>query len=146
MTGTDIAVIASSAAASMAAFFGFLRFWAYLRWLRKLRPDQRKDMREMIDAYRDTWLARVADALGKVLVAVLGRADRRPAGSTLLEDEPPREVPIAHPPDENLIIVRNGKSTGGSIVRFTPEEWRDFITQAKEGDFDILALKNEVEE
>lgn len=42
-------------------------------------------------------------------------------------------------PDEGspFVLVRQSQWTSGEVLKFTPEEWRDFVAGAKNGEFDL---------
>ena len=37
-----------------------------------------------------------------------------------------------------MILIGDSKSPGGPVLTYTANEWRDFLTGAKNGDFDDL--------
>ena len=38
----------------------------------------------------------------------------------------------------DAIAIRDSKNPDGPVLRYSPEEWRDFLAGAKNGDFDSL--------
>jgi predicted secreted Zn-dependent protease len=40
--------------------------------------------------------------------------------------------------DRNIILMRNSRQPGGPLLQYTPEEWNEFISGIKKGDFDDL--------
>jgi hypothetical protein len=47
-------------------------------------------------------------------------------------------VEVALAPDGD-ILVRNSNRPGAGTIGFTPQEWKAFLTGAKDGEFDHLA-------
>lgn len=39
-------------------------------------------------------------------------------------------------PNEETVMVRDSKDPSGSVLTFTPDEWRAFVAGAKDGEFD----------
>ncbi len=40
--------------------------------------------------------------------------------------------------DQNSILMRNSRRPDGPLVEYTPEEWHEFVSGVKKGDFDDL--------
>lgn len=40
--------------------------------------------------------------------------------------------------DRNIIVIRNSRQPDGPLVEYTPEEWHEFVSGVKKGDFDDL--------
>lgn len=40
--------------------------------------------------------------------------------------------------DRNLILIRNSRQPSGPLLEYTPEEWHEFVSGIKKGDFDDL--------
>jgi predicted secreted Zn-dependent protease len=40
--------------------------------------------------------------------------------------------------DRNIILIRNSRQPGGPLLEYTPEEWHEFVSGIKKGDFDDL--------
>jgi predicted secreted Zn-dependent protease len=40
--------------------------------------------------------------------------------------------------DQNAILIRNSRQPDGPLVEYTPEEWHEFVSGIKKGDFDDL--------
>jgi predicted secreted Zn-dependent protease len=40
--------------------------------------------------------------------------------------------------DQNSILIRNSRQPDGPLVEYTPEEWHEFVSGVKKGDFDGL--------
>jgi hypothetical protein len=43
---------------------------------------------------------------------------------------------------DQLILIADTKKPDGPVLSYTPEEWHDFLTGAKNGDFDDLIRIN----
>ena len=39
---------------------------------------------------------------------------------------------------DHSILISNSRQPGGPVVIFTPDEWHEFVTGIKKGDFDDL--------
>jgi predicted secreted Zn-dependent protease len=40
--------------------------------------------------------------------------------------------------DQNIILIRNSRQPDGPLVEYTSEEWHEFVSGIKKGDFDNL--------
>ena len=40
--------------------------------------------------------------------------------------------------DQDTILIRNSRQPDGPLVEYTPEEWHEFVSGIKKGDFDNL--------
>lgn len=40
--------------------------------------------------------------------------------------------------DQNAILIRNSRQPEGPLLEYTPEEWHEFVSGIKKGDFDDL--------
>jgi hypothetical protein len=40
--------------------------------------------------------------------------------------------------DDHTILIGNSRQPGGPVLEYTPDEWREFVTGIKKGDFDDL--------
>jgi predicted secreted Zn-dependent protease len=40
--------------------------------------------------------------------------------------------------DQNTILIRNSRQPDGPLIEYTPEEWHEFVSGIKKGDFDNL--------
>jgi predicted secreted Zn-dependent protease len=40
--------------------------------------------------------------------------------------------------DQNVIWIRNSRQPDGPLLQYTPEEWHEFASGIKKGDFDDL--------
>jgi predicted secreted Zn-dependent protease len=40
--------------------------------------------------------------------------------------------------DQNIILIRSSRQPGGPLLEYTPEEWHEFVSGIKKGDFDDL--------
>jgi hypothetical protein len=40
--------------------------------------------------------------------------------------------------DQNSILIRNSRQPSGPLIEYTPEEWHEFVSGIKKGDFDDL--------
>ena len=40
--------------------------------------------------------------------------------------------------DRDTVLVRNSRQPDGPLIEYTPEEWHEFVSGIKKGDFDNL--------
>lgn len=40
--------------------------------------------------------------------------------------------------NQNTILIRNSRQPDGPLIEYTPEEWHEFVSGIKKGDFDNL--------
>jgi predicted secreted Zn-dependent protease len=40
--------------------------------------------------------------------------------------------------DRDIILIRNSRQPGGPLLEYTPQEWHEFVSGIKKGDFDDL--------
>jgi predicted secreted Zn-dependent protease len=40
--------------------------------------------------------------------------------------------------DRNIIVIRNSRQPSGPLIEYTTEEWYEFVSGIKKGDFDDL--------
>jgi hypothetical protein len=40
--------------------------------------------------------------------------------------------------DRDTVLMRNSQQPDGPLVEYTPEEWHEFVSGIKKGDFDNL--------
>jgi predicted secreted Zn-dependent protease len=40
--------------------------------------------------------------------------------------------------DRDTVLIRNSRQPGGPLLEYTPEEWHEFVSGVKKGDFDGL--------
>lgn len=40
--------------------------------------------------------------------------------------------------DQDMILIRNSRKPGGPLLEYSPEEWHEFVSGIKKGDFDDL--------
>jgi predicted secreted Zn-dependent protease len=40
--------------------------------------------------------------------------------------------------DRDIILIRSSRQPGGPLLEYTPEEWHEFVSGIKQGDFDDL--------
>lgn len=40
--------------------------------------------------------------------------------------------------DQNVVLMRNSRQPGGPLLEYTVEEWHEFVSGIKKGDFDDL--------
>jgi predicted secreted Zn-dependent protease len=40
--------------------------------------------------------------------------------------------------DRDVVLIRNSRQPSGPLVEYTPEEWHEFVSGIKNGDFDNL--------
>jgi predicted secreted Zn-dependent protease len=40
--------------------------------------------------------------------------------------------------DRDTVLIRNSRQPSGLLLEYTPEEWREFVSGIKKGDFDDL--------
>jgi predicted secreted Zn-dependent protease len=47
-------------------------------------------------------------------------------------------VEVAAAADRDVILMRNSRQPSGPLLEYTPEEWHEFVSGVKKGDFDDL--------